>query len=744
MAEVEAFIVPALDVEGRSFEVLHYRVEERLSEVPRLSCELIEGDLAPCPPAELVGRRATLHLRRTDGADARTFGGRVIRAARAPDVDGVRTIHLDIAPLPWSWSQRSDCRVFQGKNAQGVVQDVVDAAGLEGDVRWQLVEDHPAWPYLVQYRETDLAFAQRILAEEGIYFAVEHTDEGETLVLGDDPTGLADAPVAVLPYRAGHGFEEAADVVTGVGLCHEVTPDTVTFRDYDPARPQLDVTASASADGEGLEVYDYPARCTEPHEAQRKAQIALEQRRSTGERIEGDTGSLGLRPGLRFAVEAHPYEPINRAYAVVAVRLEGRAPRLGSQAPEAFTYRCRFEAIPTDRRALRPPPRPRQAHAIGLSTAVVTGPAGEEIHVDDTAAVTVRYPWDRLGPTDDGSSVPMRTQQLALGDSMLLPRVGWEVSVAHLEGDPDRALVMGRFFNATHPPPYDLPAEAATSSLQTATSPGGGSTNEFRFGDGKGGEEMFFNASKDMAVEVKNNVTESVGANATHSVGSNHTQTVTNSLTATVGGSQALSVGGDQSVAVETRAQDEVGGDHGLDIGGNRDLSVGGDHKRDVGGAARVSVGGMMVDLIVGSATEKTLGSYTHDVGAAIVDITAANRLITVGGNITESSGAAKIIAVRGGRGMAISGAFTQQVAGAIANLASGDKVETAAASYTEVAAGAQMAKANNITIEADGMLSIVMGASMINLNPAMVTIMGVSIKLDGDTSDLGALVIDN
>jgi len=750
MAEVTSIVLPALTVDGRPFEVLEYDLSEAVSAISELVCEVVEQDQEPCNPGELVGQDAELQLRRTVGDATRSFFGRVVEARREAAADGVRTVHLRMATLPFALSQRADCRAWfdaGGKTARDIAEAVLEAAGIGGELQtWQLSAEHPPRTYVVQYRERDLPFMLRVLSEEGIYFATHH-DDGPKLVFSDDPRGLGDAAPAVLPYRHEHGFEEAADVATRVSQVHEVRTDKVTLRDRDIDRPQLAVEGDAESEdpGEhGLEVYDFPARCNEPDEAKRLAQIALEQFQMGRQTIAGDTGALGLFPGLRVTVEEHPYAPLNQEYVVTSMRIRGRAPRLGRQDDGAFDYRATFEAVPTATAKLRPEHVRRQGLAPGLSTARTTGAGGEEIHVDERGAVKIRYPWDRLGPEDDKSSEWFRTSQLALGDSMLLPRMDWEVSVAHLDGDPDRGIVTGRLYDGTHPPPYNLPDEAFRSSLQTATSPGGGSVNEMRMGDGKGAEQMFFNASKDMSVDIKNNTTESVGANLSRTVGNDQTQTVTNSSTCTVGGSQTVDVGADQSIKVETQLQDEVGGDHSLTIGGNRDMKVGGDHKRDVGGSASLTVGGMMVDLIVGSCTEETLANYTHDVGAAIVDITASNRLITVGKNITETTGAAKIIAVKGGRGMSISGTFNQQVVGAIANVASGDKVESAGATYTEIAAGAQMVKADNITIEADGMLTFVMGASMINLNPAMVTVMGVSIKLDGKTSDLGALIVDN
>lgn len=751
MAEVKLLVEPSLEVEGTRFQVLRYDLTESLSELSRLRCAVTELDVEPKNPAELIGKTAILTLARTDGIQRREFVGRVVVAAREVDEDDVRCLSLEVAPVPWALSKRADCRVFQHQTVVDIAKAVLEAAGVPADQQdWRVTEEHPEKEYLVQYRETDLDFLWRILAEEGIYFAVHHEDGADKLVFGDDPRGLGDVeePTA-LPYHYGHGGDEAIDAVMRLVHEHTVTSDKVTLRDYTPDKPKLDVTATVESDDDGdhvLEIYDYPARAADPSEAERLAKILLDEHQAPRQVVRGEAGVLHLRPGLRVTLEGHPYAPLNQEYLITGVSIVGSTPRLGAaaEAEAGQRYRLSFTAVPTETTRYRPAPRPRQARVAGLQTAVTTGASGEEIHTNESGAVKIRYHWDRLGPEDDGSSLWCRTSQLALGGSMLLPRMGWEVSVDHLEGDPDRPLVMGRMYNGEKPPPYKLPDEAVKSALQTATSPGGGSTNELRTSDGAGSEEMFFNASKDMTVDVKNNTTESVGSNSTRSIGANQAKNVTNSVTATVGANQSLSVGGDQAIKVETKLQDEVGADHSLTIGGNRDMKIGGDHKRDVSGNATHDVGAMMVDLVVGSTTEEILGDYKHDVGAALVDITVADRVVAVTGSITETAGAAKVIAVNGGRGVSVDGSMMQQVAGAIINVASGDRAESSGATYTEIAAGAQVVKANNITIEADGMITLVMGASILNMNPAMITLMGVSIKLDGKTADLGALIVDN
>src|SRR5262249_31537593 len=286
---------------------------------------------------------------------------------------------------------------------------------------------------------------------------------------------------------------------------------------------------------------------------------------------------------------------------------------------------------------------PRAVAAPGVQVAVITGPPGKEIHPDKHGRVKVQFPWDRLGKNDDTSSLWVRTCQLPLGGGMLTPRVGWEGYLNFTDGAPDMTFVFGRMYNGKTLPPYELPKHKSRMSIQTATTPGGGSTNEIRMDDTAGSEEMFMNASKDAAVSAGNNATETVGNNETRSIGSNQNLAVTDSMSAKIGANQTLAVGANQTLNVGTFMIDDVAS-HSLGVGGNRDLKAGGDHKRTVSGASTLSIGGLEVDLVAGSVDEQCLATMTDSVGAVLVELTASDRTVTVAGSRTETAGAAKVI----------------------------------------------------------------------------------------------------
>lgn len=746
-----AIVEPTIDVDGTSYRVLRYDIVDGMFEVPRLFCEIMndEGD---CPdPSALLDKPVELTLHRSDGAPKRYFHGKAVVVERAPNTDDIKTITMEVVPALWQLAKRADCRIFQKKSVKDIVTEVLEGGGVPAaQQEWSTTESYSPRDYVVQYRETDLEFVMRLCSEEGIYFAVHHKGGKDVVVLGDKPDGFGDIEgQRTLGFIAEMGAHSAADKVMRVSRSAKVKPDKVTLRDYNADKPKLKLEAEVEGTDEGahaLEVYAYPGRFADPGEGKRLAQILLDSLQAERDIFRGDTGVLTMAPGLRFEVEDHPYEPLNEEYMVTRVHLRGTTPRMGQAkggGKDQPKFMCQFWGVPTATVKYRPPRRPREAVIPGVQTAFTTGPSGQEIHVDAAGQVKAQFHWDRLGKKDDTSSRWMRTSQIPTGGSMFLPRMKWEVSIRHNEGDADRPYVMGRLYNGTTPPPYALPKEAAKSSIQTATTPGGGSSNELRMGDTKGSEQMFFNASKDMTIEVKNNVTESVGNDMARKVGSNQKKDVTDSTSASVGSNQKITVSGNQKISVETFMVDDIAGNHELKISGNRDMKVGGDHKREVGGSSKLDVGGMHIDLVVGSVTDKTLASFKHDVGTAHVLITIGSHTITVGGSRNESVGALKIIAVRGGRGVEVGGSMTTKVAGAIINIADGDRAEKAGGTFTEVAAGAQIVKAKNVTFEASGMIAVVMGASTLILLPALVVLAGISAKLDGNTVDLG-IVIDN
>jgi type VI secretion system secreted protein VgrG len=744
---VQASIVVA----GKTYRVFRYAIHEQLSEVSSLVCALAKEEEDPPEASALFDQPAVFTLKNDNGGEKRTFVGTVVRARRSEEAsEASALIELHVAPKAWCMSRRADCRTFQKMTVVDIVKQVLTDAGVDKS-NWKTSGTYAPRDYTVQYRETDLAFIQRLLSEEGIYFSIEHDDSAATIVFGDDPTGFGPtAGPATLAFRASFGQYEVGiqGVVTDVARAQQARSDKTCLRDYDFEKPKLKLESTAKTDKADAEVYVWPGRFTDKKVGDRLAQVLLDSLRVDGDVVTGQTPVLSLLAGTRFSIDEHPYTPLNQEYLVVGVDLDGHDELLGPGGKKELRGSswggCWFRAIPTKTQAYRPPRRVREQFVAGAQTAITTGPPSEEIHTDKDGRVTVQFHWDRLGKNDDKSSMWMRTSQLPTGGSMLLPRMKWEVAVRYLEGDVDRPMVMARMYNTSTPPPYKLPDHKGKSSIQTATSPGGGSSNEIRMCDDKGSEEMMMNASKDMSVDVGNNATESIKANLTRVVGSNHNLGITDSFSSSVGASQVVTVSGKQDVHVQTFMVDQVTGNHTLAIGGARSMKVGGDHKREITGDSTLNANSMSIDLVVGAVNEHGLANYKHHVGAALVEMTAGSRSVTVTGNRSENATLAKVIYTPAGVSVDVTGTLTQKVAGLIYRKTDADLAETSAANFTDLAAGAQLMKATDITIEGETSVTLVMGASVISLTKMTVAIAGVSIKLDGEVIDTGALIVVN
>ncbi len=735
-----------IEIAGESYRLLHVRISELLSEVPTLDCEIVKDGPLPDPSTLLDAKLEVTLTRVGETANPKHFRGVVVGATRRADKAGRPSITLTGAPALWKLSKRQDLRIFQDKSVVDVVKEVLEGGGVK-DVDVRLSGSYSPRVYVTQYRESDLEFVLRLLSEEGIYF-LHDFKEKDLLILCDDTKGAGDAADKELTYDPGLGFDVSALSVKSVHQTRRVRTDKTFTREYDFERPKLKLEGKAESKDPGshaLEVYAYPGRFLEEAVGKRYAQVLLDSIQADRDVVDGSATTLTLSAGLRFTVAQHPYSPLNREYLLTSVVTEYR--ERGSSvdfAPSGFFCNVHWTAIPTDQSPFRPVRRPRPVTVAGIQTALTTGAPGQEIHTDKHGRVKVKFPWDRISAADDKSSVWMRTSQVPTGGSMLLPRVGWEVIVQANEGDADHPLVMGRVYNAQKPPPYALPAHKARASIQTATTPGGGTSNEIRTDDSKGGEEMFFNASRDMTIDVLNNTTETVANNATHEVGVNHTLEVTNSVSLVVGADQTHDIKGKQTVHVSTFMVDDTTGNHTLKISGNRDMKVGGDHKRTVTSDSKVKVGSVASDLVVGKVSEKVTGDYKLDVSAVRATLTVANHDTKITGNHTEKDGVAKVIVTFGGKSVDVTGSLELMVGGAVLAKVDGDRSESTEAKFTEVAAGANIIKAKNVSFEAEDLLTFVMGASILLMTPQSVSLVGTSIKVDGVVTETSIMTVDN
>ncbi|MDF5952478.1 type VI secretion system tip protein VgrG [Pseudomonas aeruginosa] len=483
---------------------------------------------------ELVGERA--------GLDLETFLHRPAFLAFTPQGQGVHGLvygaaqgdagkrltryRLTLVPHLAYLAQRNNQRIFQHLTVPQIVALVLEEHGILADAyRFQLGTRYPEREYCVQYDESDLHFVQRLCAEEGIHF--RHSAEAHLLVFGDDQTVF---PRLGRPTAYVHDSGLVADepVIKRFSLRLASRTTRTTRRDYDFEKPRLLLEAgnrpAADAPAEpDLEDYDYPGRFVDRQRGKLLSQRALERHRADRRLGEGVSDQPLLVSGHFLEIAEHPRAEWNDLWLLSEVFHEGKQPQVLEENVTSDTsastddfqqgYRNRFLATPWEV-FFRPPlehPKPR---VLGSQTAVVTGPPGEEIHCDRYGRVRVQFHWDREGQGDDKSSCWLRVASGWAGNGyggIVIPRVGMEVLVDFLEGDPDQPLVSGCVYHAAHPVPYELPANQTRSVFKSLSSPGGGGYNELRIEDRKGQEQIFVHAQRDWDENIEHDQKIRVG-----------------------------------------------------------------------------------------------------------------------------------------------------------------------------------------------------------------------------------------
>ena len=513
-------------------------------------------------PRRIIGKPAILRI---EAWDTRHMGGerhwngvvsRFQRTGRASSAEGedLYAYECDIVPWFWFMTQHEDCRIFQGKTVREIIEAIFEEFDYS-DFRFDLHEDHPALEYCTQYHETTFDFISRLVEREGIHYYFRHDEAEESrhlLVFTDHNRGNPALEPSTLPFHH-EGTAEDYDAIRTLALDQQMRTRKVTLGDWDFERKRLlrentPTVLSIGADRD-LERYRYPGAFVDPEVGKYRSRVVMEAEEAGHMRFRGDSQVRTLAPGHTFTLEDHPFDEFNIEYMVLSVWHHGRN-NLGNDG--AAEYGNEFTLHPhavTWRAPLSTP----KGLVRGPQTALVTGPAGEELHVDQHGRIKVQFHWDRQGQYDDHSSCWVRVAQAWAGNgygTMFIPRVGMEVVVDFLEGDPDQPLVTGCVYNGINKPPYDLPAHATRSTIKTLSSKGGGGTNELRFEDKKGSEEVFLQAQKALNVQVKANEHHQVGGSLDLKVGDYRKTTIEANDHLHVKGDQGIAVQGQMTVAV--------------------------------------------------------------------------------------------------------------------------------------------------------------------------------------------------
>lgn len=671
-------------------------VQEQLSRLFQIEAELSSED-GNINFDDVVGHNATIRLQ-IGQTETRYFNGFVSRFVQVANKGGFAHYRATLVPWLWFLTRTADCRIFQNKKAAEIIEEVFKAHGFS-DYELKLSGSYEPKEYCVQYRETDFNFVSRLMEQEGIYYFFKHENGKHTLI-------LADSISAHTPFD---GYEEVTfqelergasgrEVITDWVVEKEVQPGAYALNDFDFEKPKASLLSSSNVTRQhgaaAFEVYDYPGEYVAPGDGERLAQVRLDELQSQHEILRAQASARGLATGSTFTLKGHPRDDQNREYLITGISLHADAGEYAStsagQGSGEF-FSCSMTAMDSAQtfRPARLTPKPVVQ---GPQTAIVVGPSGEEIHVDKYGRVKVMFHWDRYAKADQDSSCWIRVSQAWAGKqwgAIYTPRIGQEVIVEFLEGDPDRPIITGRVYNAGAMPPYDLPAEKTKSTLKSNSSKGGAGFNEIRFEDKKGEEQIFIHGEKNEDIRIKSDCFEWIGHD------------------------RHLIVKNDQLEHIENNRDEIVDADHKEKIGKDRHLQVVGKEAKEVGGSQSLTVKGDVIEVFKSNHSEATTADYY---------LKATNIVIEASSNITLKVKGSSIAIEAGGIGIKTDGQIKVEA---------GAKIGVKAKTTLKMEAGIKADLKSIITsVTGSGMAKVKGGVTKVT-GDMQVTIKGGVVKIN-------------
>lgn len=641
----------------QGLELIDFEGHEALSRLFSFRLHLKQGSVYGAAdaidPSALMGQPATLSMAQKK-RQRRIHGILVDFRLLSTSTDQLE-YEAVLVPSVAVLEQNQDCRIFQQKTIPQIIEAVLNARGFAGRFAFLLMYRYAPRDYCVQYNESDWAFICRLMEEEGMFFSFEH-GELDTLVIAD---GLhAYEPCGTLEYRPEAPVQPVFhECLTRFELGCELRPTSVTLRDYRFKSPQVLMEAhlEGNASTLGGEIYHYPGEFVETLVGRHLALPRLEEAQKGGTHIRAEGNTLRVQVGTVFQLEEHPVYLCNRGWLVTQLHHRGdQAQSLEAANVGGFRqqvdYRVRIKGMPSNEcyRPTRSTPRPK---IVGLQSAVVVGPASETIHTDCWGRVKVKFHWDRAPGQDDSASCWIRVNQPWAGSgfgALFLPRIGQEVMIHFLEGDPDRPVVLGRIHNDKQRVPYALPARQTVSTLKTQ-SVGGGGYNELRFEDQAGREEIYLHGQKDWNIVIERVKDEKIGIDKQLQVGANRTDWIGRHRVEQIGEHERLTVGMNRTQQIGLTEQRQVkqnrkqriGLEDVLDVGFNLLHEVKKIRQHRIGGNKEVKIGKTMLTkslekcLHLSSLSDKVdvkAKTYIHmDVGESQLLMKESGEIVLVG-----------------------------------------------------------------------------------------------------------------
>ncbi|MGX9572516.1 type VI secretion system Vgr family protein [Mesorhizobium sp. f-mel] len=710
----------------------------------------------------------------------RWFSGLVseFRLTRIED----RLAYYEAVIRPWLWflGNTTDCRIFQNMSVIEIVEEVFSKYST-AKFEKRLQGSYPPREYCVQYDETDLDFVQRLLEHEGILYFFEHDEGKHTLVLADAMSKLKPAPgYEKVPYHfEGQGSRRDVEYITEWIPGSSVRPGAYVHTDYDFTKPGADLMAKSAqpfshklAAGEN---YRQPGAHLDVGRGDSLAAIRREEIQAVHQRIAAVGTVRGLYSGCTFKLDGFPREDQNQEYLVVSAEYRLFDPGYRALADvESENFKAILGVAPT---ALpyRPPRVTTRPIMRGPQTATVVGPSGEEIFTDKYARVKVQFHWDRLGKKDQNSSCFVRVSQTWAGSGwgfIQIPRIGQEVIVDFIEGDPDLPIITGRVYNASQMPPYGLPGSATQSGWKSDSSKGGGGYNELMFEDKAGSELVNFQAQKDHNLLIKNDRTklvqhdqsDRIDHDAKHSVGHNLDEDVGNNKTVKVGVDQTTDIGNNDTETVGVDRSLTVGSNETIGIGANSTETIGANHTQTVTLVQTVTVGAARVDS-VGAAETRSVGAVqTNQIGASRSMTVGTEQTHTIGAADNWTIAAAQSVKIGADQSFAIGGAQSSQIgkgrsakigADDATDIGGGHALKVGKGSGIQIADDSSIKVGKNLIIDAGDSITLKCGSASITMKKdgtivadgKDITLKGsgkITVKADGDVIVKGSTINNN
>jgi type VI secretion system secreted protein VgrG len=692
-------------------------------------------------PEDVLGKTATVTL--AMGEDAkRYFHGYVTRFGIGPARGHHYGYQATVRPWLWFLTRTADCRIFQDQTVPDIVSQIFADHGI-ANFEFKTFRTYRKWTYCVQYRESDYNFIARLLEHEGIYWYFEHTDSAHKLVLVDSHSAHDAAPgCASLPYlKTGATAAPELQYISNWSFARQVKTGAMVTTSYDFERPSTSLKAQTVDPFEhelaDYEVFDYQGDFIQAADGTQLTENRIDELQAQYELLRGSSNAHGLCCGHLLKMTRHPRDDQNAEYLVTSETIDAQL-STGQGDGSGQGYHCNFSAIPSSQQ-FRPPRRTPKPFVQGPQTAVVVGPSGEEIFTDKYGRVKVQFHWDRYGTKNEKSSCWTRVSSPWAGKSfgfVQIPRIGQEVVVDFLEGDPDQPLITGRVYNAEQMPPWELPANATQSGVLTRSSKGGAyaNANALRFEDKKGSEQLWLHAEKNQDIEVENDETHWVGHDRTKTVDHDETVHVKHDRTETVDNNETITIGVDRKEKVGSNETIDIGVNRTETVGANEDIKIGANRSEKVGVNESITIGGNRTITVSGSETATVTLQRTHTVGINETISVGLAQEITVGAAQALTIGLAQAVKVGKSQSTQVGTEQTLKVGTDQAvEVGAAQSTKVGAARTTSVAEDDTLTVGKNFKITAADSITLITGDASITMKKdGSISIKGKDIKIDG------------